>query len=345
MSRWNSIAAVVVVFFVGIFLALWNRGIRIREENIETWVVARKTLTETVSSSGKTKAKKEATLKFQTAGRLLWVGVSVGDHVAAGQGLAGLDTRELQKNLIKALRDYSKERNDFEQDRLTTYKDTVFTDTIKRILEKNQWDLDKAVVDVELKTIALQFATLTSPIDGIVTRLDTPVAGINVTTTDTIVVADPNSLVFVASVDETDIGKIHVGQQAKIILDAFDDNTFMGQINVISFTAETSSAGATVFPVEIVLSDATNLRSGLNGDMTISPQEVSGALFVPSSAVRETENETYVIEKTENTWKKTTVQTGLTTGIDIEIRSGLSEGSVVVVKGSQYLPKEFANGK
>ena len=89
-----------------------------------------------------------------------------------------LDTRELQKKLQKALKDYMKERWDFEQERenygITTDNLDSYTlsNEVRRILEKNQFDLDKAVLDVELKDIALKYATLISPISGIVTHID-----------------------------------------------------------------------------------------------------------------------------------------------------------------------------
>ena len=137
--------------------------------SIKTEVVRRMIFEKTITSSGKTKAKKSVDLKFQTSGKLTWVGVKEGDRVTAYQAIASLDSREVQKNLEKALRDYSSERNDFEETWRVTYKgmknpDTALTDTVKRILEKNQWDLEKAVLDVELKHLSLEYSSLLSPI-------------------------------------------------------------------------------------------------------------------------------------------------------------------------------------
>jgi macrolide-specific efflux system membrane fusion protein len=77
-----------------------------------------------VQSSGKTKADTSAELKFQTSGKLAWVNVKEGDAVEAYQAIAGLDPREVQKTLEKALRDYSSERNDFEEMWRVTYQGT-----------------------------------------------------------------------------------------------------------------------------------------------------------------------------------------------------------------------------
>src|SRR3990167_1886209 len=189
---------------------------------VQTAVVERTTFTKTIASSGKTKASCATELKFQTSGKLTWVGVKEGDHVSAYHAIASLDRREVQKNLEKALRDYSSERNDFEEMWRVTYKgtkdpQTALTDTVKRILEKNQWDLEQAVTDVELKYLSLEYATLTTPIAGIVTRVDTPVAGVNITpSTAVFEVIDLDSLVFEASVDEVDAANIGVGKKATV---------------------------------------------------------------------------------------------------------------------------------
>lgn len=324
-----------------IFVVRFN-STRKTNGQITTAKVTQKDLTEEVSSSGKTKAKLEAVLKFQTSGKLAWVGVKEGDNVYAYQAIATLDAAELQKNLDKALRDYSKERNDFDEDKIVTYHDTFITNTVRRILEKNQWDLDKAVMDVELKDIALKNATLITPIAGIVTEIDTPVAGVNITTTSTFKVIDPTSIVFSANVDEVDVGKIILGQTAKVSLDAYSDKTFLGKVSKIAYAAETSSGGATVFPIEVTFTDSQNLRVGLNGDVAFELNHVTNVLSVPSDAIREEGDNKYVVKKTGSVFEKVTVKTGIAGDDDTEILSGLAVNDEVVTKGFQYLPKSLA---
>src|SRR3972149_2503987 len=94
-----------------------------------------------------------------------------------------MDMREVQKNLENELKDYAKQRNDFENRLQVAYdaRPLIIDDRVRRILEKDQWDLDKAVLDVELKALAVEYSTLVTPIAGIVTHVDTPVAGVNIT--------------------------------------------------------------------------------------------------------------------------------------------------------------------
>lgn len=337
MKRWLIVAGIGVAL-LGIFLFWRAKAASAQKATVTTATVKRTSFVKTVQSSGKTKAKKDVELKFQTSGKLTWVGVAEGDHVRAYQAIAGLDPREVQKNLEKALRDYSKERNDFEEWNHVTNPicgdQGLCSDSLKRILQDNQWDLDKAVLDVELKHLAVEYATLVSPIDGIVTHIDTPVAGVNITPASAVFeVIDPTSLIFEASVDETDVGSLTVGQQATIALDAYPDQTFPSTVSYISYAAVTSSGGATVFPVQVSLSTDKPIRVGMNGDVTITTQTQENALVIPIDAVREDEKGSYVYKKTGDKYVKTPVKLGSQNEDSAVILSGLSEGDAVVTKG------------
>lgn len=347
MMRISRKRAIIVIAGIVTLFIFWRiRTATTTNDRIVTATVSQKELKETVSSSGKTKAKKEVQLHFQTGGKLTWVGVQEGDTVNAFQTIATIDSRELEKNLTKSLRDYSKTRNDFEEDRLVTYKDKVLTDTIKRILEKNQWDLDKAVLDVEIRSIAIEWSRLVSPIRGKVVRVDTPVAGVNVTATDTFTIVDPGSIIFSASVDEIDIGQITEGSHATISLDAYPQETFLGKVTHIAFAAETSSGGATVFPVEMSFETSKNIRSGLNGDVAITVKEIGNTLTIPNDAVQIAPDQTrFAVRKSGRNYEKVTVTLGVVTENETQILQGLSEGDQVIVEGFQFLPKELLNGQ
>ncbi len=334
-----------ILAVAGGWLFIRNRQKSAKNTSVETATAKRTDFVKTVNSSGKTAATKSVDLKFQTSGRLAWVGVKEGDMVVAYQAIAGMDVREVQKNLEKALRDYSSERNDFEETWRVTYQgrsspQQALNDTMKRILEKNQWDLEEAVLDVELKHLAVEYATLVTPIAGIVTHIDTPVPGINITpATAVFTVVDPNSLVFEANVDEIDVANLTVGQAAIVTLDAFPNSSFMGTISYISYTSETSSGGATVFPVRISFNDPTQPRVGLNGDVTIETQKQENVLIVPREALREDKEGQYVYRKTGKTYERVTVEAGAQSDDDVVIVQGLSDGDILVIKGFSSIPK------
>lgn len=344
LLRYWKFIGTALVLIAGLMFWSNRAGAQKIAASVTTETVTKKNFSKILSSSGKTKAEKSVDLKFQTSGKLAWVGVKEGASVSAYQAIARLDTREVQKNLEKTLRDYSSERNDFEHMTRVTYNvnkpSDAANDILKRILEKNQWDLEQAVLDVELKHLAIEFTTLISPIAGIVTHIDTPVAGVNITPASAVFsVADPNSLIFEATVDETDVGGITIGQKATITLDAFPEATYSGTITYISYISEQSSGGATVFPVKVLFDQPGNLRIGLNGDISIVTDRRDDVLTIPTEAIREEKGETYVYKKTDGKYVKTVIQTGNKNEDDIIVTGGLSEGDAVVTKGFTSIPK------
>lgn len=339
----------LILFLLCIILAGWIWQSKTASQkispSISTAKVKRKDFLKIVSSSGKTAANKSVKLKFQTSGRLQWVGVKEGDAVRAYQAIASLDTREVQKSLEKALRDYSNERNDFEETWRVTYDGkkpvNAFNDTIKRILEKNQWDLEKAVLDVELKRLAVEYSTLITPIAGIVTHIDTPVAGVNITPAAAeFEIIDPASILFEANIDEVDVGGLSLGQKAAIQLDAYPDRTFEGTVSAIAFSAKTSAGGATVFPVKISLGNSGAIRVGLNGDVTIETEKSPQSLVIPAAAIREDESGKFVYKKTGSTFQKIRVTIGATSDDEVVILEGLTELDEVVIKGFTNIKAE-----
>jgi HlyD family secretion protein len=200
--------------------------------------------------------------------------------------------------------------------------------------------LETAVLDVELKHLAVEYATLITPIAGIVSHLDTPVAGVNITpATAVFEIVDPSSLVFQANIDEVDVGNLTVGQVATIALDAFPEATFSGKVSYISYISETSAGGATVFPVKISFDETQKLRIGLNGDVTIETLSIPNAVVIPIEALREEDSGKFVYKKTGKTYELVPVTIGEQNDTDVVITDGLSPGDEVVTKGFSYIPK------
>jgi RND family efflux transporter MFP subunit len=333
-----AIAAGVALLLGGGAVVRQNMIVSGESSAIQTSKVLREDFVKTVSSSGKTKAQKSVDLKFQTSGRLNWVGVKEGDHVRAYQAIAGMDQREVQKNLQNALLDYSKERNAFEEWNQNTNplcgQQGLCSDSLKRVLQNNQGDLTKSVNDVELKALAIEFSTLVTPIGGIVTSIDTPVAGINITpATAVFTVVDPSSIEFEANADETDVGNLALGQKAMITLDAYPEATFSGTISYISYASQVSAGGATVFPVRIAFDNPADIRIGLNGDVTIDSVSEPGRILVPIEAIREDSSGKYVYKKTGQKYVKTSIHTGMQNDTNIVVTDGLAQGDSVVTKG------------
>jgi HlyD family secretion protein len=346
--RWKRLTILLVI------ILLLSLGVRAGlakkpNKNITTAQVNKQDLAELVSASGKVKTDQQVTLKFQTSGYLNWIGVKKGDYVETGQAIASLDQRLLEKSLKQELLDYENERFDMDEERkdnnVTSNKfdDFYMTDAVKYDLKRSQNTLDRTVLDVEIASIALKYATLTTPISGMITEIGTPYAGINITpATAEITITNPTQLVFSANIDEVDIGRIRAGQTGKIVLDAYSEEVLELPVADIEFTPTLTSGGGTAYAVKFVLPETDNqkFRLGMNGDVDISVQKKNQALTVPVESIREEGEAVFVWLDENKEYRKTEVKTGIATDGEIEITDGLNEGDSIVTAGFNFVEKQ-----
>jgi len=340
--------AVALAFFLVLVAAIYlppriQAIIQGPEAKYKTIKPRKTDLVDYVDVSGEVKAEEQATLKFQTSGRLVWIGVKEGDWVNKWQTIASLDKRELEKKLQKEVYDYLSERWDFEQsheDYDTSglpLEKSILTDAAKRVLEKAQFDLNKSVLDLEIAKISRDLASIYSPIKGIVVSIDSPVAGVNITpATATFTIANPEAMIFEANVDEADIAKVKVDQKVIISLDAYPDQEITGEIDKINFNATTTRGGGTAFPIEVKLPENEDLKFkiGLNGDGEIIIDERTDVLSVPLETVKEKDGKSYVEIIKNKKIQSVEIETGISTDSRMEIITGLS-GEEKVITGEK----------
>jgi HlyD family secretion protein len=334
--KFKIVGIVLIIALLGIF-----KLTRPPKPVYTTTNVARGSLSQVVSASGKITSEKIAQLAFQTSGKLNWIGVKEQDSVKQWQAIASLDTKSVQENIKKELLAYMNQRWSFEQTQANykSVKDNfTITDAEKRILQESQFNLDSSIADVEIADLAKQNATLFSPINGVVVQIVTPVAGVNVTAgINLFTIVDPNSVYFQAQVDELDIGKIFLGQKVKINLDAYPNEIFEGMVTKIGFAAIGTSGGGTAFPVSISLpvNDQLKFKIGLNGDSEMIFKEENNVLLVPNTAIFAQSNDQFVWKIINKKPVKQLVKTGLENDDSIEIISGLQENNLVVTDASK----------
>lgn len=334
-KRWFQCTLVILTILAGFFL--WQY-LQKQKNGVETFTVARQGIEQVITASGKITAKDQATLTFQTVGRLEWVGVKKGDWVQKWQAIASLNQQDLEKSMKKKLLDYMNYRWDYEQ-----YSDDYnvrgrpldivpLTDAEKRIVQKAQFDLDKSVLDVEIAELAKKYALLVTPVEGIVIEATNEQAGINIyPTTTKYVIVDPNSLRFTAEVEELDIGLISANLPATITLDAFPNKTIAVQVDSIEFTAVETVSGNTAYNVHFPLAYNESYRLDMNGSVDITVAKKSHVLVVPIAAVSVTAEGQEVTVQKNNKSETVKITTGLETETYYEVVSGLAEGDVVIL--------------
>lgn len=241
INRKYTIIILFVIF--GLIVLRWQ-SISKSNSTKEKVSVSQGTLEEKMTISGAIDASEKITLRFQTGGRLTWVGVKEGDFVKKYQSIASLDQREVRKNLEKNLNTYLKTRWDFDQAHKDTYKDQVISDPIKRILDKTRFDLNKSVLDVELQNLSIEYANLWSPIEGLITHVSSPLAGVNITPSQAeFEIINPETIYFSASADQSEVVKLKEKMAGELTLDSYPESTFSGKIANISFIPKSGESG------------------------------------------------------------------------------------------------------
>lgn len=329
-----AIGLICLGLFLGrIFLASKN------SKKVATTVVKRGNLEKTLTISGKIEANENVTLYFQTGGRLSWVGVKEGDYVQKYQGVASLDQREVEKNLKKKLLAYMNERWDLEQayDNYSVdgreLNDVTLTDAEKRIIQKAQFDVQSSVLDVEIQTLAKEYANLWTPIEGIVTKVTSPYAGVNIylPTQAEFEIINPKSIYFSALADQTEVKDLYEGLSAELLLDSYSDSTISGLIKNISFIPKEGETG-TVYEVKFFFNDDNSsykYKVGMAGDLTMILARKENILYLPLAAIKEEGGKKYVNLKKNGKAEKVYIETGLETDESTEILSGAAENEEV----------------
>ncbi len=185
---------------------------------------------------------------------------------------------------------------------------------------------------------------LLAPIDGEVIVATTQ-PGSTVTSTTAVVVLSDH-LIVRAQVDETDIGKVKLGQAAYITLDAYPDKKINSQVDHIYYESETVN-NVTIYKVDLIPENVPEFfRSGMNATIDFIVDSKQNALLLPVAAVRQENNESYVLlsQGGNNGPLKRLVKLGITDDKNYEILSGLTADDTVLVTTQKYVLSEASTG-
>jgi HlyD family secretion protein len=256
--------------------------------------------------------------------------IEVDKSRVAGQqaGLVGLEASlkqaerdlERQKGLLKS-QDISQATFDQTQlkvdDLKAQYEAANYTlEAAKLNLVVLKHNLEAAGARITQAKEALSYTTITSPIDGVVTRLNAEVGELVITGTmnnpGTVImeVADLSQMLVVAQVDEADVGKLKVGQKATVHVDAYPDQEFKGVVDTIALAHTTSWTQTKYFRTEILLESIDQqLHSGLTAHVDIETRKHTNILKVPTQAVLGLEVDKLPLEIRENSSEVDTAKT------------------------------------
>ena len=337
----------------------------------ETAVVTRGEISESITATGTIEPVTEVEVGTQVSGIIDKIYADYNSVVTKGQLIAEMDRVTLQSEVASqraayngAKAEYEYQQKNYERNRGlhekqlisdTDYEQSVYNyEKAKSNYESSQASLAKAERN-------LSYATITSPIDGVVINRaveegQTVASGFETPTLFTIA-ADLTQMQVVADVDEADIGGVEEGQRVSFTVDAYPNDTFEGTVTQIrlgedSSTSSGSSTSSTVVTYEVVISAPNpdlKLKPRLTANVTIYTLGRKDVLSVPARALRFTPErpligENDIVKDCEsphklwtregNTFTAHPVTVGISNGINTEIISGISEGATIVTEAT-----------
>ena len=353
MKRYSKliIAAIIALIFIGTFVFLWQKS-QPKEVVYNEFTPKMEDIQKTTIITGKIEPRNEVNVKPQISGIISELYKEPGDYVNTGDVIAKVkvipDMNQLSSaemrvrlaeiNLKQSETDFQRVENLYNQKLVSADehdKSKLALNQAKHELSAAQ-DALQVVRDGVSKSNAKASSTLIrSTISGVI--LDIPVkVGNSVILSNTFndgttiaSVANMNDLIFRGNIDETEVGQLVSGMNMKITIGALQDLKFDASLEYISPKAVESN-GANQFEIKaaVKLSEGGKIRSGYSANAEIVLARADKVLTIPESAIEFSGDSTFVYivkgDGKEKTYERTQVTTGLSDGVNIEIKKGLT---------------------
>ncbi len=362
MKKYAKIAIVVfiAIIFLGTFVFLYQKS---QPQTIvyETATVETSDLEKTTVATGKIEPRDEILIKPQISGIIDAIYKEAGQKVAKGEVIAKVKVipelgtlnsaesrvRIAQINATQSETDFSRMKKLYEQKLISSEEYEKSEVSFKQAQEELQTAKDNLEIvkeGITKNSASFSSTLIRSTIDGLI--LDIPIKeGNSVIMSNTFndgttiaTVANMNDLIFRGNIDETEVGLLHENMPVKITLGALQDMTFDATLEYIS-PKGIEENGANLFEIKaaIQVPDSITVRSGYSANAEIVLERVQQVLTLPESTVEFSGDSTFVYILTdsvpEQKFAKKVVKTGMSDGIRIEIKEGITENQKV--RGAQ----------
>ena len=359
MKRISKIWWIVIVLIVGTAVFFLFSGNKKKEEvSFVTEQAQKANISQSVTATGTIEPVTSVTVGTQVSGIVSHLFVDYNSEVKKGQVIAELDktnlisslkTAQANKQSVQSNLNYQKAN--YERYKTLYDKELISAseyETAQLSYQQAREQLAQAQEEVQRAQTNLGYATITSPIDGIVLSKaveEGQTVAASFSTPELFTIAqDLTNMQVVADVDEADIGEVREGNRVTFTVDAYPNDVFDGKVTQVRQEATTTN---NVVTYEVVISAPNaelKLKPGLTANVTIFTSELNDVLSVPTKALRYTpEKETvggrniadvnakhkvWTVEG--NTIKAIAIETGESDGTNTQIISGIAEGQQVI---------------
>lgn len=359
MNKKKTLVIVAVATIAALVVWLLSGGKKEEKITFDTAAVAPANIMNSITATGTIEPVTSVTVGTQVSGIVSKLFVDYNSVVKKGQVIAELDKTNLmsQLNTAKTQLATAQSQLNYQTANYKRYK-TLFEkglvaaddfDNAKLSYTQAKEQVASAKEEVQRAQTNLGYATITSPIDGVVLSKSVEegqTVAASFSTPELFTIAqDLTNMQVVADVDEADIGDVKEGERVTFTVDAYPDDTFEGEVKQVRQEATTTN---NVVTYEVVISAPNadlKLKPGLTANVTIYTAERKGVLSVPSKALRFTpqketvgkmkivdvanaKNKVWTIEGNSIVAHK--VNIGMTDGTNTQIVGGIAEGTKVV---------------
>jgi HlyD family secretion protein len=304
MSKWIKLGAFLVVALVGsaYFVSAANEEPVVEETAADSEVVARRSLEVTAEAAGIIEPIRVVEVKSKASGEILRLFAETGTAVKRGQLLGEVDPRDVRNAFEQAEADLGVAQARAQtaaaqlQRSQELRKSSVITE---QELESAQFEnanaqaqLVKAKTNLALAEERLKDVTISAPIDGVIIVKSVEEGAIIQSASQNIsggtavfLMADLSTMQVRTLVDETDLGKIKPGQDARVTVEAFPGRTFQGVVTKIEPQAVIEQ-NVTMFPVLVQLANPDGaLKPGMNAEVVVEVAQRQSVITVPNASV------------------------------------------------------------
>ena len=359
MNKKKTLVIVAVAAIAALAVWLLSGGKKEEKITFDTAAVAPANIMNSITATGTIEPVTSVTVGTQVSGIVSKLFVDYNSVVKKGQVIAELDKTNLmsQLNTAKTQLATAQSQLNYQTANYKRYK-TLFEkglvaaddfDNAKLSYTQAKEQVASAKEEVQRAQTNLGYATITSPIDGVVLSKSVEegqTVAASFSTPELFTIAqDLTNMQVVADVDEADIGDVKEGERVTFTVDAYPDDTFEGEVKQVRQEATTTN---NVVTYEVVISAPNadlKLKPGLTANVTIYTAERKGVLSVPSKALRFTpqketvgkmkivdvanaKNKVWTIEGNSIVAHK--VNIGMTDGTNTQIVGGIAKGTKVV---------------
>ena len=262
--------------------------------------VVQTTISTTISATGTLEPVDQVEVGTQVSGDIAKINVDFNSKVKKGQVIAELDKSKLKATLTQAEIAFRSAETDYK------YKESTYN-RVKKLSESNsasaveletaEYNMNSAKLSVERSQnevnqarLNLSYATIKSPIDGVVLKraveVGQTVAASMSTPTLFVIAKDLSQMKVMAAVDEADIGQVKQGQRVTFTVDAFQNDTFNGTVQEVRLNPTTTSNVVTYTVVITAENPEQKLLPGMTATCTIVTQEITDAIAIPVKALK-----------------------------------------------------------